>query len=278
MSLAALLRGFLGGGVAGGALSAFVTGIILEDVPLILTGVGLPVAYGVLLFVAGVPRRAREAAVVPRVALAKIESRRAGGTETGDVPVTLVLTVAPDGQPSFRVEIVHHVNLADLPDVRAGDVLVVQYPPDRPWLAKVVPVPGAQWRRRAADAVVESAPESAVVAPPPEGCAVTVAALLGLLLGAAIVVGPHRVELFSSHEEEPGSSSTTVVTSSSSSVSMTIVVDSPDGLRGALESSGLPAELIPDLERQAAKALDAGGQRRWQFTVGDVTVQVILPR
>ncbi|WP_290061279.1 hypothetical protein [Amycolatopsis solani] len=263
MSLAALVRGFLGGGVAGVALNAFVTGTVLERVPLVLTGLGLPVAYGVLLFLAGLPRRAREAAVVPRVALARIESRRAGGTETGDVPLTCVLTVAPGGEPSFRVEITHHVNLADLPGVRTGDVVVVEYPPDRPWRARVVPNPTAEWRRRAEGAVVEPAPESATVAPPPEGCGLAVAAFAGLLIGAAVVVGVFRVELFS-----PGAEPTTTST----------VAALPDAEE--LREAGLPADLIPEVVGQAAKALDVGSPRTWQFTIvrsdGDVTVRVTV--
>lgn len=165
----ALVRGFLTGGVVGGTLSAFVVGIILERVPLILIALGLPLGYGVLLFAAGIPRRAREAAVVPRVALAKVESLRAGGTETGDVPVDLVLTVAPDDAPSYRVEVTHHVNLVDLPGFRRGDVVVVEYPPDRPWQARIVPRPAPEWARRMAGAAVESAPESALLRTPPEG-------------------------------------------------------------------------------------------------------------
>ncbi|NBH12290.1 hypothetical protein [Amycolatopsis sp. SID8362] len=226
MSPAALVRGFLGGGVAGAALSAFVTGIVLEEVPLFLTAFGLPIAYGALLFAAGMPRRAREAAVVPRVALARIESRRAGGTETGDVPVTLVLTV--DGSPPFRVEITHHVNLADLPDIRVGDVLVVEYPPDRPWRAEVVAHPTAEWRRRAEEAVIEPAPQSAVVGPPPEGCAFSVVAFAGLLLGAAVVLGLFRVELFSPAEEQP-ESTTTEVTTTTETFSFHITVGGPGG-------------------------------------------------
>ncbi|WP_439380915.1 hypothetical protein [Amycolatopsis lexingtonensis] len=235
MSPAALLRGFLGGGVAGAAVSAFVTGLVLEEVPLILTALGLPAGYGVLLYVAGAPRRAREAAVIPRVALARIESRRAGGTETGDVPLTLVLTVAPEDAPSFRVEITHDVNLADLPGFPAGEVLVVQYPPDRPWRAAVVSNPTAEWRRRADEAVIEPAPQSTVVGPPPEGCAFAVVAFAGLLLGAAVVLGLFRAELFRPSEERPESSTTetstteTTTTTTTETFSFHITIPGPAG-------------------------------------------------
>lgn len=223
----ALARGFLTGGVIGAALCAGVTGVVIESVPVFLAGLGLPLGYGVLFYVAGIPRRAREAAVVPRVALARIESLRAGGTETGDVPLTLVLTVAPEAAPSFRVETTHHVNLVDLPRYRVGDVLVVEYPPEQPWRAEVVPRPAAEWARRAAETVVEPAPESTLVQRPPEGCGFTVVVFIGLLLGAATVLGLFRAELFSPEPvaEEPASSSessSTTVTSASSSATITV--------------------------------------------------------
>ncbi|MEV7043602.1 hypothetical protein [Amycolatopsis sp. NPDC051061] len=222
----ALARGFLTGGVVGGTLSAFVVGIIIERVPLILASLGLPLVYGGLLFVAGIPRRTREAAVVPRVALAKVESLRAGGTETGDVPVDFVLTVAPDEAPSFRVEVTHHVNLVDLPGHRRGDVVVVEYPPDRPWKARIVPRPAPEWERRKAGAVVESAPESTLVRTPPEGGAVGAVTSTGLLLAAAVVLVLFRAELFGPEtSERPPESSATSVTSSSGSATVTVGPD-----------------------------------------------------
>jgi hypothetical protein len=220
-------RGFLTGGVIGVTLSALVTGVILERVPLLLLGLGLPVGYGLLRYLAGMPRRAREAAVVPHVALAKVEGLRAGGTETGDVPVRFDLTVAPHDAPPFRVEVTHHVNLVDLPSHRAGDVLVVEYPPDRPWRTRIVPNPAPEWARRAARAVVESAPGSASVQPPPEGCAAGFLTLLGLLLGAAAVLVLFRVELFAPGNpghppESQGTSSSSETTSSSGSATVTL--------------------------------------------------------
>ncbi|MEV7094896.1 hypothetical protein AB0M80_18865 [Amycolatopsis sp. NPDC051045] len=271
---ASLARGFLTGGVAGAALSALVAGIIIEKVPLFLTGLGLPLAYIALVFVAGMPRRAREAAVVPRLALARVESLRAGGTETGDVPVEFLLTVAPDGAPAFRVQVTHHVNLIDLARHRPGDLLVVEYPPDRPWRARVVPHPAPEWQRRMTGAVVEPAPGSALVQPPPEGRAFSIAAFLGLLLGAAAVVALFRVELFTPApvEETQTSSSTTVTSTTSSSESM--VIESSAG-----RAEG-PADLVPDLVGQATKTLDVGWPRAWQLTVvqagGAVTVRVTV--
>lgn len=222
------VRGFLTGGVIGVTLSAFVTGIILERVPLLLLGLGLPLGYGLLRFLAGMPRRAREAAIVPRVALAKVEGLRAGGTETGDVPVRFDLTVAPHDAPPFRVEVTHHVNLVDLPSHRAGDVLVVEYPADRPWRTRIVPNPAPEWARRAAGAVVESAPGSATVQRPSAGCAAGFLTLLGLLLGAAAIVVLFRVELFApehpaeSQETSTSSTSSTETTTSSGSATVTL--------------------------------------------------------
>ncbi|GLY37898.1 hypothetical protein Amsp01_039220 [Amycolatopsis sp. NBRC 101858] len=242
----ALARGFLTGGVAGGTLSAFVVGTILERVPLILFALGLPLGYGVLLFAAGAPRRAREAAVVPRVALAKVESLRAGGTETGDVPVDLVLTVAPDDAPSYRVEVTHHVNLVDLPGFRRGDVVVVEYPPDRPWQARIVPRPAPEWARRRAGAALASAPESALLRTPPEGCASGAATSTGLLLAAAVVLVLFRAELFGPETtERPPEPPATSVTSSSGSATVTV---GPD--RTLLDAGGAaPGRRLPGAGR-----------------------------
>jgi len=307
----ALARGFLTGGVVGGTLSAFVVGIILERVPLIPIALGLPLGYGVLLFVAGIPRRVREAAVVPRVALAKVESLRAGGTETGDVPVGLVLTVAPDDAPSYRVEVTHHVNLIDLPGFRRGDVVVVEYPPDRPWQARIVPRPAPEWQRRMAGAVVESAPESALLRTPPEGCALGAVTSTGLLLAAAVVLVLFRAELFGPESQEPPEPPATSVTSSSGSATVTVGPDrtllDAGELRRAVDSlarnadvsqvltavvqerrlsvvfaptaaavprfdlRALPFERIPDLVRT-----DAGSSRTWQVIVDPLTIHVTV--
>ena len=122
----ALARGLLTGGVIGTSLAAFVVGIIIENVPLFVTGLGLPAVYGLLFFLAGKPRRVREAAVAPQTALAVIESLHAIGGESSDVRVRFDLTVAPDDAPAYRVEITQDINLVDLPDYRPRGVLVVQ--------------------------------------------------------------------------------------------------------------------------------------------------------
>jgi hypothetical protein len=227
---AAVVGGFLTGGVIGVTLSAFVTGLVIEDVPLFVSGLGLPLGYGLLLHVLGLPRRAREAAVVPHVALAKVESLRAGGTETGDVPVDFVLTVVPGYTRPHRVEITHSVNLIALSEHRVGDVLVVEYPPDEPWRARIVPRPTPEWARRAAGAVPESAPESSLVRRPPEGGASGFATLVGLLLGAAAVLvlfrgplfGPAGAEPPAGPEPSPSFSESSTVTSAAGIATVTV--------------------------------------------------------
>lgn len=226
----ALARGFLTGGVSGASLAAFVVGGILESVPLFVTGLALPAVYGLLFFLAGRPRRAREAAVAPRTALAMIESLHATGGESSDVPVRFDLTVAPDDAPAYRVEITQHINLVDLPDYRPRGILVVQYPPDRPWKVQIVKRPTPEWENRAAGARIDSAPGPATVSDPPEGCAFGFVALLGLLLGAAAVILLFRADLFdqgatarppsSSQPSVSSTSSTTVVSSASGTVAL----------------------------------------------------------
>ncbi|EMD24747.1 hypothetical protein [Amycolatopsis azurea] len=301
-----LVRGFLAGVVIGTTLCAFVVGIVIEYVPLIIAGLGLPVVYGILLYLAGAPRRAREARVAPVNALAKIESLRAGGTETGDIPVDFVLTVAPEGAATHRVRITHGVNLVDIPDYRPGGILVVQYPPDRPWKAKIAERLSPEWERRVADAVIESAPESSLIQEPPEGCAFGALGFLGLLLGAALVLFLFRAELFApetpSRAEETQSSVTT-----SSSGSATVDVDRSllgegelrraiDGLAQAADVSqvitvvveerrltvvfapteakvprfdlrSLAVDRVPPLVRRAMATIDVGSPQSWQVTI-----------
>ncbi|MFG1646536.1 DUF3592 domain-containing protein [Amycolatopsis sp. NPDC049252] len=309
-----LVRGFLTGAFIGVTLSAFVVGIILENVPLILTAVGLPLAYGLLLVVAGMPRRVREAAVVPRTALAKIESLRAGGTETGDVPVRFDLTVAPHGEPSFRTEVRLDVNLADLPSYRPGDVLVVAYPPDRPWKARIV-TPDAEWARRAAGANLVSAPESTVVRKPVAGSGHGFLVFLAILLGAAAVVLLFRAELVTPAPPAEAAE-TPAVTSSSGSATVTVgpeqsladagelrraidglaphadvfqvltlvveehrlsVVFAPTGVPApAFDLRALPVDRVSGLVAKARSTTDVGTPQTWQVTAVPVAGAVTL--
>ena len=228
----ALARGILTGGVIGASLAAFVVGCVIESVPLCVTGVGLPAVYGLLFFLAGVPRRAREAAIPPRTALAQIETLEAvGGEATSDVAVRFDATVAPDDDiPAYRVEFTQHINLADLPDYRPGGVVVVQYPPDRLWKVRIVKRPTPEWEERAAGARLDAAPGPAVVKEPSEGCAVGFVTLLALLLAAAGVILLFRADLFdkdtsarppaSTQPSVSSTSSTTVVSSAAGTVSL----------------------------------------------------------
>ncbi|MEV0929803.1 hypothetical protein ACIBMX_27545 [Streptomyces phaeochromogenes] len=227
---APLARGFLTGGVVGTSLAALVVGGIIEKVPLFVAGLVVPTVYGLLLFLAGAPRRRREAAVVPRTALAMIESLKAIGGESSDVPVRFDLTVAPDDEPAYRVEITQDINLVDLPDYRPRGILVVQYPPDRPWRVRIVKRPTPEWEERVAGARLDSVPGPATVSEPPEGCAFGFVGLLGLLLGAAVVIGLFRADLFDGDAtaRQPSSSKPSV-SSSSSSTSSTTVVSSASG-------------------------------------------------
>ncbi|MFF2847338.1 hypothetical protein ACFVT5_13475 [Streptomyces sp. NPDC058001] len=225
---AGLALGFLTGGVIGASLAAFIGGCVIEKVPLILTGLVLPAVYGLLFFLATLPRRAREAAVVPRTALAVIENLEAEGGENSDVPVRFELSVAPDDAPGFRVEIRQDVNLVELTGYRPRGVVVVEYPPDRPWKTRIVKRPTPEWEERAAVAKVDSVPGPAMKSETPGGCFSALLTLLGLLLGAGAVLLLFRADLFDSHEARSGvpqpsvssSSSTTTVTSATGTVTL----------------------------------------------------------
>ncbi|MFJ5088352.1 hypothetical protein [Streptomyces sp. NPDC088674] len=222
----AFARGLLTGGVVGASPAALVVGAVVENVPLFVTGFVLPPVYGLLFFLGGAPRRAREAAVVPRTALAVIESLEAVGGESGDIPVRFELGVAPDDGPAYRVGITQDINLVDLPDYRPRGIVVVQYPPDKPWRVRVVKRPTPEWEERAATARLDPVPATARVAPPPEGCAYGFAVLLGVLLGAAVVVLLFRVDLF---EEDDTARSPSSARPSVSSTSSTTVSSSASG-------------------------------------------------
>ncbi|MFI8521238.1 hypothetical protein ACIGEZ_25970 [Streptomyces sp. NPDC085481] len=226
---AAVALGFLTGGVIGASLAALVVGGIIENVPLFVTGLVLPVVHGLLFFLVGAPRRAREAAVAPRTALAMVESLEAvGGEATSDVAVRFDLTVAPDDVPAYRVAFTQNINLVDLADYRPGGVVVVQYPPDRPWRVRIVKRPTPEWEERAVGARVDSAPGPALVSETPEGCAVGFVTLLALLLAAVGVVLLFRADLFdqSASAQPPSAAGPSVSSSSSSS---TTVVSSASG-------------------------------------------------
>ncbi|MFJ6661008.1 DUF3592 domain-containing protein [Streptomyces sp. NPDC091377] len=220
VSPTALAWGFLTGGVIGTSLAAFVVGLVIDRTPLIVTGVALAAAYALLVFLAGRPRRAREAAVAPSTALAVIESREAFKDVESDVPVRFVLTVAPDAARAYRVEVSQAINVAELPDHRPGGVLVVEYPPDRPWQVRIVKRPTPHWEERAAGARIDRASGPVLLSAPPNGSGGGFLTLLGVLLGAAAVVLLFRADLFDqdSTARRPAQQPSVSITSSTSTV------------------------------------------------------------
>ncbi|MCX4734484.1 hypothetical protein [Streptomyces sp. NBC_01363] len=255
-----LALGFLTGGVIGASLTVFIGGCIVERAPLIVTGLVLPAVYGLVFFLATLPRRAREAAVVPRTALAVIESLEAVGGETSDVPVRFELSVAPDDAPAFRVEIRQDVNLVELPDYRVRGVVVVEYPPDRPWKTRIVKRPTPQWEERAAVGQVDSVPGPAMKSDPTGGCFGGLLTLLGLLLGAVAVLVLFRADLFDSHEGDSGAPRPSVSSSSSS----TSVVTSA---RGTVTLGPGQSMLDEGELRKAVESLTQGADERQALTV-----------
>ncbi|MGW3649027.1 hypothetical protein [Streptomyces sp. NPDC000878] len=277
----ALVRGFLTSGVCGAAMALFAVGCILEDVPLIIGSMVLPVVYGVLNLLAGMPKRAREAAVVPVTSLAVIESLHATGSElSANVPIDFDLTVAPDDAPAFRVLMSDHINLVDVPDHRPRDIVIVEFPLARPWKAKLVKKPTLEWQRRAAEAVLDSAPESTALREPPEGRAYGVTLVVGVLVGAALVLASFRMDLtdtFNGSEPEPTRPTVTSSTSTSTSTSTTrTVVTSGSGtvILGAGQSFLDKGEL-----RQAVKSLTKSGNKGQALTlvVQDSMLSLVLP-
>lgn len=255
-----LARAFLTGGVAGAAAAALVVGTVVEAVPLFVAGVVLPAVYALLVFAAGAPRRAREAAEPPRTALAMVESLDVAGGEDTDAAVRFDLTVAPDDTTAYRVALTEQVHRADLVDYPPRGVAVVQYPPDRPWQARIVRRPTPEWEERAATADIDSAPESARVDAPAQGRAGGFLVFLGLLLGAAAVVLPFRADLVDGEEASrppaappPASAttappSTTVVTSATG----TLTIDPDRSLLDSGELRRAVDALIPESDPRQA--------------------------
>ncbi|MEU3463808.1 hypothetical protein ABZ721_28140 [Streptomyces sp. NPDC006733] len=224
---AALARGFLTAVVVGASLAAVAVGIVVRDAALWCAGGGLFALTVAAMTVVARRKRARTPPPEKQRALAMIESRRATSAEGADVPIAFVLTVAPDGGAAYRVRFTQRINLVDVPDYRPRGIVVVEYPADRPWAARIIAEPDAAWAARAVEARLDSAPESTEVAEPspPASCCLT--GVAGVLIGAAIVVLSFRAELF--HDEDgngarvgaPAASTSTTSSSSSSSSSTT---------------------------------------------------------
>ncbi|MFJ6810736.1 hypothetical protein ACIQRK_32860 [Streptomyces anulatus] len=208
-------------GVTGAAIAAVVVGVILERVPVFLSGGGVLILLVLAGFVAGRRSPGPGDPPVTRTALARIEDLRATSGESADVPVDFRLTVAPepeDGRHAYRVNINEHINLVDIPVYRPRSIAVVEYRPDEPWEVRIVTRPTPEWSRRAEEAEIDSAPESTLVEKPgmSEG-AWCMLVLFTFLAGAALVVLLFRGELFTSGDDEAPSSKQPSVTSSASS-------------------------------------------------------------
>ncbi|MEZ0112058.1 type II secretory pathway pseudopilin PulG [Catenulispora sp. EB89] len=222
---AARIRGFLTSVAMGAALTAFISGCIAQSVSLVVIGLVLLPAYGLLYALVTYRRRARAraaaAAVVPRTALAMIESLQAVGGESSDIPVRFDLTVAPDDARAYRVEIRQDINLVALPDYRPRGIVVVEYPPDRPLKVRIVKQPTAEWAERAATASLDSAPGPAQKEESPASCTGCLLTLLGLLVGAGAILGLFHTEVFHHHTSAADTSSSTSSTDSSTDSSST---------------------------------------------------------
>ncbi|AXG77688.1 hypothetical protein [Streptomyces paludis] len=263
---AGLAFGFLTGGVIGASLTAFIGGCVVGRAPLIITGLALPAAYGLLFFLGTLPRRLREAAVAPSTALAVVEDFEAIGGEGSDVPVRFELSVVPDGAPGFRVEFRQAVNLVELAEYRPRSVVVVEYPPDRPWKTRIVRRPTPEWEERAAGAQVDSVPGPVMRSETSDGCFVGFLNLLGLLLGVAAVLVFFRADLFGSSGTDSGAPGPSVSSSPSASAtsSTTITVTSATGMvtLGPGQSMLDKGEL-----RRAVESLTRGEDKREALTV-----------
>ncbi|MFB7671129.1 hypothetical protein ACFC26_06885 [Kitasatospora purpeofusca] len=260
-----LARGFLTGGVIGASLAAFVVGCTLGKVPLIVAGPALLAAYALLFRLAGAPRRAREGALAPLTALALIDGREMRTVEETDVPVRFDLTVVPDLAPAFRIRITQGVHVSELGDHRPGTVLVVRYPPDRPWLLRIVRRPTPEWEERAAGAVLEPASGPVVVADRQDGCAWSLTTLLGVLLGAAAVVLLMRAELFGKDTEAPAARPVTSSSTITSTFSVTATVTS--STTGTVAFGPGRSVLDRGVLREAVESLTGGGDGRQALTV-----------
>lgn len=255
-----LASGFLTAGVIGAGLTAFIGGCMVESVPMLVTGLVVPALYGLLFFLATLPRRAGEAAVVPCRALAVIESREPVWGETSDVPVRFDLSVVPDDAPAFRVEMWQDVNRVELTEYRSGGTVVVEYPPDRPWRTRIVRRPTPQWEERAVVARVASVPGPVMRSETPDSSLNGFLNLSGLLLGVAAVLLLFRADLFDFHEGGNGAVPGPSVSSSSSTItvtSMTGTVAIGPG-RSMLDESEL---------RRGVESLTQGADKRRAFTV-----------
>lgn len=268
-----LVSGFLTAGVIGASLTAFIGGCMVESVPMIATGLVVPALYGLLFFLATLPRRASEAAVVPHTALAAIESLEAVRSETSDVPVRFHLSVVPDDAPAFRVEMWQDVNRVELTEYRSGGIVVVEYLPERPWKTRIVRRPTPQWEERTAVAQVVPVSGPVMRSETPDSSFSGFLNLFGLLLGVAAVLLLFRADLFDSYEGDNGTAPKPSVSSSSSS---TTLVTSVTGT----VAFGHGRSMLDEGElRGAVERLTQAADKRHALTVvvQDRLVTVVFP-
>ncbi|WP_406247449.1 hypothetical protein OG944_20740 [Streptomyces anulatus] len=242
-------------GVTGAAVAAVVVGVILERVPVFLSGGGVLILLILVGFVAGRRSPGPGDPPVTRTALARIEDLRATSGESADVPVDFRLTVAPDDRPAYRVNINEHINLVDIPVYRPRGIAVVEYRPDEPWEVRIVTRPTPEWSRRAEEAEIDSAPGSTLVEKPgmSEGswCMLV---LFTFLAGAALVVLLFRGELFSSGDDEASSSKRPSATSSASSSRTFTTSTTVSGPSSSLLILGRMRETAAELEARVGTA------------------------
>jgi hypothetical protein len=283
----AFVRAFLFGGLWGVALTGIVVGPVIGNLWVLFTGIGLfLVAFVTFGIVEGRKQEQKgdESEPGPGLAPARIESRRAIGGESGDIPVEFVLTVARDDLPAYRVKTHQTINLVDIPGYPSGGLVVVEYHQRRPWEVRIVTEPAPEWARRLAEGAVDSAPESTLVSGPRSSPASCLLGIAGLLAGAALVVVLFRGDLFdsdaSSTAAKPGASVTSSYPSSSesSSSSSTIVVTTGSTTFSSSYTLAEPGEpmLRAGEMSTAADALSAqtGSSEVTQLTITQRTMTV----
>jgi hypothetical protein len=256
-------RGFLTSAMVGAALTAFICGCIAQSLSLIVIAVALLPAYGLLYALFTHPRRAREVPVVPRTALAMIESLEAVGGEGGDIPVRFELTVAPDDARAYRVAIRQDINLVALPDYRPRGIVVVEYPPDRPLKVWIVKQPTAEWAERAATASLDSVPGPALKEESPASSAGCLLAFLGLLVGAGAILGLFHTEVFH-HAKSAAATTPSVSATDSSSTTTTTTVTSDVGTVTVGPGESL---LDPGQLQTAVESVTSNGNTRPALTI-----------
>ncbi|MBS2539582.1 hypothetical protein KGQ20_43260, partial [Catenulispora sp. NF23] len=277
------VRGFLTSVVAGAALTAFISGCVAGRVMLIVVGLVLLPAYGLLYYLAVLPRLIREAPTgVPRTvtALAMIESLEAvgGADEAGDVAVRFELSVVPDEEPGFRVEFREYINLVALPRYQPRGIVVVRFPRDRPLKVRILTKPTSEWAERAATAALDSVPGSASKDVPSvsgSGCLLT---LLGMVVGAGAILGLFHNQVFTSDKtaaasNPPASSSSTSDTTTTTTTTVTSDVGTVS--LGAGQSMLDPGTLQTSV--QSVTKDDAGRQALTVVVQDDQLTIVFLP-